>query len=89
MNSLLALIGLRSAALGLSLAGQAKVAASLYLLADALESGRATEEHLREVAAKLNAREINEDDWADVARRIDEASSRLQSVQPGGGEVNP
>lgn len=80
MNSLLALIGLRSAALGLSLAGQSKVAASLYLLADAVEAGRATEAHLAEVAAKLNERQINDDDWDDVMRRIENDSARLQSV---------
>lgn len=87
MNSLLALIGLRSAALGLSLAGQTKLAGSLYLLADAVEAGRATEAHLQEVAAKLNSREVNDNDWDDVMRRIQIDSARLQSATPplGGG----
>lgn len=80
MNSLLTLIGLRSAALGLTLAGQQKIASSLYLLADAIEAGRVSEDSLREVAAKLNAREINDDDWNDVARRIETDSARLQGV---------
>lgn len=79
MNSLLILIGLRSAALSVSLAGQTKLAGSLYLLADAVEQGRATEAHLKVVAAKLKSREINETDLDDVVQRIEADSGRLQS----------
>lgn len=80
MTNLLALIGLRSAALGLAIAGQQKTAGSLYLLADAIEAGRVNEAHMREVADKLNAREINDADWDDVLQRIDADSARLQAA---------
>lgn len=92
MNSLVTLIGLRAAALGLALSGQQKLASSLYVLADALEAGRASEEHLRLVAEKLNAREINDADWDEVLQRIETDSARLQAVstaEQGGGEPAP
>jgi hypothetical protein len=82
MNALLTLIGLRAAALSLGLAGQPKASGALYLLADAVEAGRATEEHLRLVAQKLNTREINDDDFDDVQARIESDSSRLQGKHP-------
>jgi hypothetical protein len=82
VNALLTLIGLRAAALSLSLSGQPKAAGAVYLLADAVEQGRATEEHMRLVAAKLNTREINDDDFDEVQARIEGDSSRLQSKHP-------
>ncbi len=79
MNSLLAIIAIRAAALGLGLSGQQKSSSSLYALADAIEAGRLNEAHMREVAAKLNTREINDADWDDVLQRIESDSARLQS----------
>lgn len=80
MNALLLLIGLRASAASLALAGQAKLSGTIYLLADAIEAGRATEEHMRLVAEKLSARTSNDEDWNDVMRRIGADSDRLQSV---------
>jgi len=81
MNSTtLILIALRAAALSLSLVpGRTRTADNLYLLADVIEAGKATDEHMREVAEKLKARDINDDDWADVMARIEQHSARLQS----------
>jgi hypothetical protein len=79
----LILIALRAAALGLSLVpGRTKTADNLYLLADVIEAGKLTDDHMREVAEKLKAREINDDDWADVMARIEEHSARLQASGP-------
>lgn len=76
----LILIALRAAALGLSLApGRTKTADHLYLLADVIEAGKLTDEHMREVAEKLKEREINDDDWIDVLARIEQHSAALQS----------
>ncbi len=80
MNLLVWLIGIRASAASLAHSGQTKIAGQLYLLADAIEAGRATEEHMRLVAGKLNSREINDADWDDAGLRIDEDSARLQSV---------
>lgn len=77
-NALLAMIGLRAAALGLTLSGQGRAADSLYLLADAIAAGRATDEHLRAVAEKLAQRELTDEDWDDVTARIEADSARLQ-----------
>lgn len=79
MNPLvLALIGLRAAALALELQGQAKAANTLYSLADAAEAGKAVDDHLALVAEKLKDREASDDDWADVISRIEADSARLQ-----------
>lgn len=75
----LVLIALRAAALGLSLApGRDKTANNLYVLADVIEAGKATDEHMREVAEKLKSRDITDEDWDDVMQRIEEHSARLQ-----------
>jgi hypothetical protein len=71
------LIALRSAALASAIAGQVRVADGLYALADAVEAGRATDAHMAEIAAKLKERNIDAQDWDDVARRIAEDRSRL------------
>lgn len=75
----LILIALRASALSVALAGRAKTADHLYLLADVIEAGKATDDHMREVAEKLKSREINDDDWIDVLARIEQHSSTLQS----------
>lgn len=76
----LILIALRSAALGLSLApGQDKMANNLYLLADVIEAGKATDAHMAEIAEKLKSRSVTDDDWSDVMERIEKHSATLQS----------
>lgn len=76
----LILIALRASALGLSLApGGMKTANNLYLLADVLEAGKATDAHMAEIAEKLKARDVTDDDWTDVMARIEQHSARLQS----------
>lgn len=80
MNSLtLAIIGLRAAALSLLLAGDSKSSERLYTLADLVEAGKATDDHMALVAEKLKNRNITDADWDDVFNRIEEDSARLQS----------
>jgi hypothetical protein len=76
---LLAVIGLRAAALAASLAGRSSIASALYSSADLIESGVAVDSHLAEVAAKLKDRELTDADWSDVANRIHADAARLQS----------
>lgn len=82
MNSLLFLIALRSSAMSLALAGQQSLANTLYLLADSIAAGRASDAHMAEIAAKLSTRHSNKEDWSDVIQRIEADSTRLQSHQP-------
>lgn len=74
---LIALLALRSAALAATLAGQASTGNALYALADLVESGRATDAHLAEVAEKLKSRELTDADWDDVRARIEADAARL------------
>lgn len=76
---ILALIGLRSTALALTLTGQTRAGASLYALADAVEAGANVDAHLAAVAEKLKSRSITDADWVDVVARIEADSARLQS----------
>jgi hypothetical protein len=78
--TLLAVIGLRAAALAASLAGRSSVASALYSTADLVESGVAVDDHLAEVAAKLKDRDLTDADWSDVANRIHADSARLHSA---------
>lgn len=80
MNPLLiALVSLRSAALALSLGGNQRASDSLYSVADAIEAGRATDEHMRLVADKLKERDLTSVDWDDVEQRIRQDADRLHS----------
>lgn len=82
MNPILyVLIALRSAALAASLTGKTPAADALYALADSIEAGRATEAHMQMVADKLKERELTEEDWDDLARRIAEDRDRLHSAE--------
>lgn len=74
----LALIGLRGAALGLSLQGQRSASDALLSLADAAEAGKNVDEHMAIVAAKLKDRNSTPADWEDVAARINAHSEQLQ-----------
>ncbi len=79
MNTLLMLIGLRASALALGVSGQAKAGASLSLLADAIEAGRASDEHMALVAQKLKAGGLSVADWDDVHARIEADQARLHA----------
>lgn len=80
MNPLtLGLIALRAAALGLDLQGQTREARALYALADAADAGKAIDDHMAAVAAKLKDRSATDEDWADVVARIEADSDRLQN----------
>lgn len=76
---LLTVIGLRSAALALLLAGDRRSSDALYSVADAVEAGRATDEHMRLVAEKLKARDLTQEDWDDVLKRIEDDAARLHA----------
>lgn len=75
----LTVIGLRAAALALLVSGRTKEANGMYALADVLEAGKATDEHMKIVAEKLKSRDITDQDWDDVIARINADSDRLQS----------
>ena len=72
------LISLRSAALAIDLAGRSSTADTLYSVADAVESGRATEEHMKLVAEKLKTRDVTDADWSEVLGRIEADSAELR-----------
>lgn len=75
----LAIIGLRAAALALLVAGDTKSSQRMYLLADLVESGKATDDHMQLVAEKLKAGPIVDADWDDVMQRIEDDYAALQS----------
>jgi L-ascorbate metabolism protein UlaG (beta-lactamase superfamily) len=80
VNSLvLAIIGLRAVALSLFLAGDTKSSERLYLLADLVEAGKATDEHMSAVAEKLRSRTITDADWDELFQRIEADRERLHS----------
>lgn len=76
----LGLVGLRGVALTLSLQGQNRAADALLGLAEAIEAGADVDEHMALVADKLKSRNSNAADWNDVAKRIEDDSSRLQAA---------
>lgn len=73
------LIALRSAALALNLTGDTKTSNALYLVSDAIEAGKATDEHMALVAEKLKERDITQVDWDDVLQRIETDHARLHA----------
>lgn len=86
MNFLtLALVGLRGAALALSLGGQQRGADSLYALADMAEAGQNVDATMQAVAEKLKQRPSNDADWEDVYQRIDADRQRLHAPKPPTG----
>lgn len=76
---LVALVSLRSAALALAIGGNKRASDSLYAVSDAIEAGRATDEHMRLVAEKLKARDLTAMDWDDVEQRIRQDADRLHA----------
>lgn len=75
----LAIIGLRAAALALLVAGDTTSSQRMYLLADLVESGKATDAHMKTVAEKLKAGPLSDADWDDVMKRIEDDYAALQS----------
>lgn len=79
---LLSIIALRSAALGLSLAGESRGSNALYALADLVEAGVATDAHMKGVADRLKAGPLTSADWDDVEARIASDRARLHAPTP-------
>lgn len=78
-TTILVTIGLRAAALAVGLSGQSKASDRLYALADTIEAGRATEEHMKLVAELLKSRSLTPEDWDDLDRRLKADQDRLHS----------
>lgn len=76
---IIALVSLRTTALAADLAGRGTLADQLYSFADAVDAGRATEEHMKLVAEKLKTRAITDADMAEVMARIDADSAELRA----------
>lgn len=76
---LLGVVGLRASALAALLAGQVKLSAQLYQLADFVEAGVITDEHMKEVADKLATRNAEDADFADVLDRIQKHRDEFHS----------
>lgn len=66
----IAVSALRSLSMAAELFGRPKISKYLDGVANLAEAGEDVEEHMRVVNEKLLAREINDDDWADVESRI-------------------
>lgn len=77
-GAVIGIVALRAAALALAVAGDSATSAKLHLVADAIEAGKATDDHMRLVADKLKERDVTAADWDDVIARIDADHSRLQ-----------
>ena len=75
----ISLIALRGAALGLSLAGETRGSNALYGIADLVEAGLATDEHMAGVAERLKAGPLTAADWDDVEARIAKDRARLHA----------
>lgn len=76
-KTLLAVIGLRAAALALSVAGNTKGASALYATADLVTAGKATDAHMQLVADNLNAGVTP--DWDGLQARIDADRAALHA----------
>jgi hypothetical protein len=76
---LIALISLRTLANIALAGGRSAEAAAVNGIADAIESGRATDAHLAMIADKLKVRQLTAEDWADVRSRIDADAARLHA----------
>lgn len=78
-NLILAVIGIRAAALALLLSGNTAASQRMYALADLIEAGRATDEHMRLVAEKLKNGGPTEEDWTELLARIEADHNTLQN----------
>lgn len=87
MNLTLTLIGLRGLALLSLLSGKTKLSDTLYLTADLVAAGKATDEQLQLVADKLASRRLEENDWVDVYERINQSRDVLHAPTPPAGQA--
>ena len=78
-NLILAVIGIRAAALALLLSGNEVASRRMYALADLIEAGRATDEHMKLVADKLKAGAPSDADWDELMTRIEQDHAQLQA----------
>lgn len=76
---LLYLIGIRTSAMTLALTGNAEASRYLYALADLIEAGKATDEHMQLVADKLKNGLLSKEDWDNLMARIDAEHQALQN----------
>lgn len=76
------IVALRAAALALTLTGNSRGGEALRVLASAVESGVAIDEHMASVAEKLATGTITDADWEDVLSRVRAASDKLQAAKP-------
>lgn len=76
----LAVVGLRAAALALSLAGQASASRAINTAADAVEAGTAVDDHMQAVADKLRSGASTDADWDDLDTRIRTASEAIRDA---------
>lgn len=74
---LLAVVALRSLAQLYALQGNTKAAGAMQFTANAVEAGRAVDEHMRNVAAALNDDSLVS--WDDVHNRIAVESNELRN----------
>ena len=74
---LLAVVGLRAAALGIGIGGRPGTGNALFAVADAVEAGVLTDEHMKLVAQKLKDGALKASDWDDVMQRIGIDRARL------------
>lgn len=75
----LGLIALRAAALAAAMAGRVDLSNQLYKLGDFLSAGLVSDEHMKEVAEKLNARNSVDADFSDVLSRIEANRATLHA----------
>jgi hypothetical protein len=76
---ILALVGIRAAALALAIAGQTRASNALYTAADAYESGVNVDAHMASIAAKLKDRAVTGADWDQVEADIRSELDRLRN----------
>lgn len=77
-TAILSIVALRAAALALA-SSDKDSSKRLYQLADLIDAGVATDEHMVAVAEKLAAGHPSQADWDDVFSRISTDTTALQS----------
>lgn len=76
----LAIVGLRAAALALGFAGQTSASRVVSSAADAVEGGFAVDDHMKLVAEKLKVGPSTDADWDDVDARIKASSQATRDA---------
>lgn len=72
------LIALRLASVGFGQAGKVRTVQAIDAIAVLVNANQNVEAHMAEVKRKLDAGEVNDDAWEDLARRMQEDSDRIQ-----------